>query len=169
MRLNGLDGYYNIDFETFPDITILGEWIAQNLPQIGFVEIVHNTDNPKFFHATNDKQLFCQLTIIDLIEDNKYVYEDIKARGLFYINEPNIDVDMIKKFFIDLAVFLDMNIYIPWNDIEMVILDWTDTCCWCINSKESKIVFDAEWFGDFSKTCYLNGIPHEGCREYKPL
>lgn len=167
MRLNSFDGYYNIDFETFPDIYILGEWIAKNLPSIGFVEIICNTDDPRVFHAKNNKKFFCQLRIFDLIEDGKYMYEDIQARGLFYIN--NIDTDFMIKFFEDLAIFLDMNIYIPWDDIETEILDWTFFCSWCIGNKGKKIVFDAEEFGDFSKTCYLDSIPHEQLRVYKSL
>lgn len=43
MRTNRFDGYYNVDFETFPDISILGEWIAQHLPNIGFVEVIHKS------------------------------------------------------------------------------------------------------------------------------
>ncbi len=168
MRLNSFDGDYNIDFETLPDIDTLGEWIAKNLPYISFVEIIRNTYDPKVFYKENDShQSFCQLTIIDLIEDNKYMYEDIQARGLFYIN--NLDTDFMRKFFNDLAIFLDMNIYIPWDDIETEILDWTFFCSWCINNKGKKIVFDAEEFGDFSKTCYLDSIPHEQLRVYKPL
>lgn len=167
MRLNSFDGYYNIDFETFPDIDILGEWIAQNLPNIGFVEVIHNADKARVFHAKNNKKLFCQLRIFDLIEDGKYMYEDIQARGLFYINHP--DADFMRQFFKDLAIFLNMNIYIPWNDIEAEVLDWTFFCSWCINDKGARIVFDAEEFGDFSKTCYLDNIPHKQFRVYKQI
>lgn len=45
----------------------------------------------------------------------------------------------MRQFFKDLAIFLNMNIYIPWNDIEAEVLDWTFFVLGALMIKEQEL------------------------------
>lgn len=167
MQFNNFDGYYNINFQEIPDCNILAGIISKYF--VGCcIEIFYNDVVIKNNNCVSEQEFFVHLNMNDLKEQNHYIYQDIKIRALLIIDknleyEQNVVYDILKE----IAKVFDMKVYVSFNDIEPVILDWTGYCSWCIDSKGARMVFDAEEFGDFSPTYYLDHIPRKEFRRYK--
>lgn len=167
MQFNNFDGYYNIDFQEIPDCNILADIISKYF--VGCcIEIFYNDTVIRNNNCVSEQEFFVHLKMNDLKEQNHYIYQDIKIRAVLIIDKNlEYDQDIIWKILKEMAKIFDMNVYVSFDDIEPVILDWTGYCSWCIDSKSIRMVFDAEEFGDYSSTYYLDHIPHTEFRKYK--
>lgn len=159
MNQDNINEYYNIDFEKNINIHHLKDFILDKFQDFN-ISIRYNQDNYEIINNNSyDKFNIC-ISLLDLKTGEIYDFVDIKIRGVMYIDmKYNFYSNKIIKLFNEMSKALQSKIYIPMDDIEQNLSNFSYCSVRCIEGDRMKIMFDAQEFFDDCKNKYSEYLP----------